>query len=125
MIWKRLNIKNVETFFKKQKGLRQMEFWHSPFSILNKEAIYHIDKIHPMKKEMSYIGLVLIVFLVLSLLNMPYGFYNLIRFVVSIYFAVLSYSFYKQDKKKETIITQGNRIKSLAAFWDSPYLKQP
>ncbi|MFC4665275.1 DUF6804 family protein [Falsiporphyromonas endometrii] len=58
-----------------------------------------------MKKEMSYIGLVLIVFLVLSLLNMPYGFYNLIRFVVSIYFAVLSYSFYKQDKKKETIIT--------------------
>lgn len=50
------------------------------------------------------IKLLLALLLLGCLLNMPYGYYQLIRFISMIGFAYLAYSAYKQNKKNEIFI---------------------
>lgn len=50
------------------------------------------------------IKLLLALLLLGCLLNMPYGYYQLIRFISMIGFAYLAYSAYEQNKKNEIFI---------------------
>ena len=48
---------------------------------------------------MKYLYLILAVFLLLCLAPMPYGFYQLIRFVAMVLFAVVAYIYWGKDSK--------------------------
>ena len=50
------------------------------------------------------IKIVLAIFLLLCLFNMPYGFYQLVRFIALVGFAVLAYFASKYENKTEMII---------------------
>lgn len=52
----------------------------------------------------SIIKVILSVIFLLCLLHMPYGYYELVRFVGLIGFALLAYYSYQQDQKTEIII---------------------
>ena len=49
-----------------------------------------------------YIGLA--VLLLLCLAPMPYGYYQLVRFVAMVVFAILAFNYYKDEKKELSII---------------------
>lgn len=51
----------------------------------------------------SLIKAVLAVFLFLCLLNMPYGFYELTRFISLVGFGILAYQNYRKEKQVEMI----------------------
>ena len=53
------------------------------------------------------IKLILAILLFLCLLDMPYGFYQLVRFVALIGFGILAFKANEQDKKTEMIIYGG------------------
>lgn len=50
------------------------------------------------------IKIVLAIFLLLCLFNMPYGFYQLVRFLALIGFGILAYQSYQQSKQVEMIV---------------------
>jgi len=51
-----------------------------------------------------YIKIVLAVLLLLCLFNMPYGYYTLVRFVVSIAFAIMAYKSYVSKETEWCIV---------------------
>lgn len=53
------------------------------------------------------IKLILAILLFLCLLDMPYGYYQLVRFVAIIGFGILAFKANEQDKKTEMIIYGG------------------
>ena len=53
------------------------------------------------------IKIVLAVLFFLCLLDMPYGFYQFVRFVALIGFGILAYQAYKNENQTETIIYGG------------------
>ncbi|CAZ96792.1 DUF6804 family protein [Zobellia galactanivorans] len=53
------------------------------------------------------IKLILAILLFLCLLDMPYGYYQLVRFVALIGFGILAFKANEQDKKTEMIIYGG------------------
>ena len=53
------------------------------------------------------IKLILAVLLLLCLLDMPYGYYQLVRFVALIGFGILAFKANEQDKKTEMLIYGG------------------
>lgn len=55
---------------------------------------------------MNYFKIVLAVLLLLCLLDMPYGFYILIRYVATVVFGYMAYSYY-QENKNELAIAAG------------------
>ena len=57
-----------------------------------------------MNKGDAVLKVPLTILLFLCLLDMPYGFYQFVRFVALIGFAILSYKAYEKDKKSEMII---------------------
>jgi len=52
----------------------------------------------------NLIKIVLTVLFILCLLDMPYGYYELVRFVAMVGFGVLAYQSYKDENKTELII---------------------
>ncbi|MBR4155895.1 MAG: hypothetical protein IKU01_04225 [Bacteroidales bacterium] len=52
---------------------------------------------------MKHLKLILAALFFLCLANMPYGFYNLVRFVAMIAFAVYAYFYYEKKKDKLAI----------------------
>jgi hypothetical protein len=60
-----------------------------------------------MKNSETIIKIVLAIVLFLCLLNMPYGFYQLVRFMVLIGFGILAYKANEQNKNTEMIIYGG------------------
>jgi len=57
-----------------------------------------------MKNSYTLIKIVLAILLFVCLLDMPYGFYQLVRFVALVGFAVLAYKANEQENKTEFII---------------------
>lgn len=55
---------------------------------------------------MKQIYLILAVFLLLCLAPMPYGYYQMVRFVSMVVFAVMAFRYY-EEKKNELAITFG------------------
>ena len=55
---------------------------------------------------MNYLKIILAVLLLLCLLDMPYGFYILIRYVATVVFGYMAYSYY-QENKNELAIAAG------------------
>lgn len=53
---------------------------------------------------MNYLKIVLAVLLLLCLLDMPYGFYILIRYVATIVFGYMAYSYYQENKNELAIV---------------------
>ena len=66
---------------------------------------------------MNYFKIVLAALLLLCLLDMPYGFYILIRYVATVVFGYMAYSYY-QENKKELAIAAG----ALAVLFQ-PFIK--
>ena len=60
-----------------------------------------------MKNSETIIKIVLAIVLFLCLLNMPYGFYQLVRFMALIGFGILAYKANEQNKNTEMIIYGG------------------
>lgn len=54
---------------------------------------------------MNYLKIVLAVLLLLCLLDMPYGFYILIRYVATVSFGYMAYSYYQENKRELAIAT--------------------
>lgn len=54
---------------------------------------------------MNYLKFVLAVLLLLCLLDMPYGFYILIRYVATVSFGYMAYSYYQENKRELAIAT--------------------
>lgn len=52
---------------------------------------------------MNYLKIILAVLLLLCLLDMPYGFYILIRYVATVVFGYMAYSYYQENKSKLAI----------------------
>jgi len=52
----------------------------------------------------KFLKIALSILLLLCLFDMPYGFYQLVRFVALISFGILSYQSYKRGKQTEMII---------------------
>lgn len=52
----------------------------------------------------NLIKIILAALLLLCLINMPYGFYQLVRFLALVGFGVLAYEAYKEGKQTEVII---------------------
>ena len=48
---------------------------------------------------MKYVQIVLVALLLLCLAPMPYGYYQLVRFVSMIVFAIMAYRYWNQEKK--------------------------
>lgn len=48
---------------------------------------------------MKYLKLVLAALLLLCLVHMPYGYYELVRFVAMVGFVVFAYDYYKKQQK--------------------------
>jgi len=65
----------------------------------------------------SSLKISLIILLFLCLLNMPYGYYQLVRFVAFIVFSILSYKAHKKNRNVEMVIYGG-----LALFFQ-PFFK--
>lgn len=57
-----------------------------------------------MNNVIYKIGLGLAILLLLCLFPLPYGFYQLVRFVAMVFFACLAYTFYKEEKMQLCII---------------------
>ncbi|WP_055445569.1 DUF6804 family protein [Lacinutrix himadriensis] len=57
-----------------------------------------------MRNSTTIIIIVLAILFFLCLLNMPYGFYQLVRFIALIGFGVLMYKAYAEKKSTEMII---------------------
>lgn|SRR5680860_223481 len=57
-----------------------------------------------MKNSETIIKIVLAIVLFLCLLDMPYGFYQLVRFMALIGFGILAYKANEQDKNTEMIV---------------------
>ena len=53
---------------------------------------------------MKHLKLILAALFFLCLANMPYGFYNLVRFVAMMVFAVYAYTYYEKKSNKLAII---------------------
>lgn len=53
---------------------------------------------------MNYFKIVLAALLLLCLLDMPYGFYILIRYVATVVFGYMAYSYYQENKKELAIV---------------------
>jgi len=53
---------------------------------------------------MKYLKLLLAAMLLLCLLHMPYGYYELVRFVSMVAFAVMAYEYHKENKEVQTVI---------------------
>lgn len=66
---------------------------------------------------MTFVKLMTAILLLLCLAPMPYGYYQLVRFVAMVVFAILSFNYYK-EKKNELSITFG----ALALLFQ-PFLK--
>ncbi|WP_298954875.1 DUF6804 family protein [uncultured Nonlabens sp.] len=60
-----------------------------------------------MKNSGTIIKIVLAILLLLCLLDMPYGFYQLVRFASLIGFGILAYSASEKESKTEMIIYGG------------------
>jgi hypothetical protein len=60
-----------------------------------------------MKNSETIIKIVLAIVLFLCLLDMPYGFYQLVRFMALIGFGILAYIANEQNKKTEMIVYGG------------------
>ena len=54
---------------------------------------------------MNYLKIVLAVLLLLCLLDMPYGFYILIRYVATVSFGYMAYSYCQENKRELAIVT--------------------
>lgn len=54
---------------------------------------------------MNYLKIVLAVLLLLCLLDMPYGFYILIRYVATVVFGYMAYSYYQENKNKLAVVS--------------------
>ena len=63
-----------------------------------------------MKNSETIIKIVLVIVLFLCLLNMPYGFYQLVRFMALIGFGILAYKANEQNKNTEMIIYGGHAL---------------
>lgn len=57
-----------------------------------------------LNKKMNYLKIVLAVLLLLCLLDMPYGFYILIRYVATVVFGYMAYSYYQENKNELAIV---------------------
>lgn len=57
-----------------------------------------------MKNSVTYIKIILAILFFLCLLDMPYGFYEIVRFVALIGFGILAYQASKQKKQTEMIV---------------------
>ena len=55
---------------------------------------------------MKYISIILSIFLLLCLAPMPYGYYQLVRFVAMVAFSVMAYRYY-EEKKNGLAVTFG------------------
>ena len=55
---------------------------------------------------MKHISIILSILLLLCLAPMPYGYYQLVRFVAMVVFGVMAYKYY-EEKKNELAITFG------------------
>jgi len=60
-----------------------------------------------MKNSVALIKIVLAILLFLCLLDMPYGYYQFVRFVALIGFGILAYKSNEQNQKTEMIIYGG------------------
>ncbi len=60
-----------------------------------------------MKNNTTIIKIILSILLFLCLLDMPYGFYQFVRFVALIGFGILAYKAYEDNKNSEMIIYGG------------------
>ncbi|TXD81131.1 hypothetical protein ESY86_19120 [Subsaximicrobium wynnwilliamsii] len=60
-----------------------------------------------MKNSETIIKIVLAIVLFLCLLDMPYGFYQLVRFMALIGFGILAYKANEQNKNTEMIVYGG------------------
>jgi hypothetical protein len=60
-----------------------------------------------MKNSETIIKIVLAILLFLCLLDMPYGYYQFVRFVALIGFGILAYKANEENKKSEIIIYGG------------------
>jgi len=60
-----------------------------------------------MKNSETLIKIALAVLMFLCLLDMPYGFYQFVRFVALIGFGILAYKSNEQNKKTEMIVYGG------------------
>jgi hypothetical protein len=60
-----------------------------------------------MKNSVALIKIVLAILLFLCLLDMPYGYYQFVRFVALIGFAILAYKANEKNKKTEMIVYGG------------------
>ena len=47
---------------------------------------------------MRYLGLILAGLLALCLTNMPYGYYELIRYLTTVFFVWMAYKYYEEEK---------------------------
>lgn len=57
-----------------------------------------------MNKYLTILKIILSILFFLCLLNMPYGFYQLVRFAALVGFAILAYNASEQQHKTEMII---------------------
>lgn len=57
-----------------------------------------------VEKKITYIKLVLAILLLLCLLDMPYGFYQFVRFVALIGFGILAYKANQEERQTEIIV---------------------
>ncbi len=53
---------------------------------------------------MKYIPIIMAVLLLLCLVPMPYGYYQLVRFIAMIVFGFMAYQYYNQKKVQLTIV---------------------
>lgn len=53
---------------------------------------------------MKKLYIVLIILLLSCLLNMPYGYYILVRYVIGISFAIMAYRYYNKNKTEFAIV---------------------
>jgi len=60
-----------------------------------------------MKDSETFIKITLAILMLLCLLDMPYGFYQFVRFSALIGFGILAYKASEQNKKSEMIIYGG------------------
>ena len=60
-----------------------------------------------MKDSETFIKITLSILMLLCLLDMPYGFYQFVRFSALIGFGILAYNANEQNKKSEMIIYGG------------------
>jgi hypothetical protein len=53
---------------------------------------------------MAQIKIILAILLFLCLLNMPYGYYELVRLIAAVGFSILAYQLYQQKRQSEMIV---------------------